>query len=447
MDKKINRVSATLVSVGILIGFGIFFKADDMYILNGVHPNLLLVSWIIVGAITIMGAYVIGQLVPLIKNSEGLASYLEFIGGKKLAYFASIFLIFMYVPIYLGMLSRMFALYFYDLLGLEHDNSVYFISIIVLTLVFIWNYLSTKLSVKISDLSTIFKILPLLAVFIIGLFFGDINQSIQADTSYMVDMPLLVIILAPLTAMMMTLDGWISISSLSHRIDNPEKSMPIVFVATLLIVLSVYILYFFGISLIFDVTHTNWLLIGDNYLAMIFENYFGQVGVSIVLTLVLISGLGCINGFYLSGIGYIESASAKGIIPMADKFKFDASINGANIFTSLLMYFLALLILGLYYLKDTTSFLNGVVIEDVSILFVSIFFFILFVGIIRYSIKHNYKRNKIVLPAIIAAIGQILIVLSFYVNTENSVIYVLIITFILYCSFKINQKFNSNFDL
>ncbi len=447
MGNKISSLSATLISVGILIGFGIFFKADDMYLLNGVHPQLLIVSWIIVGFITIMGAYCIGQVVPLTEKSEGIATYMELTNGKLLAYFTTIFMIIMYTPIYLGLLSKMFASYFFDLFNLEHSNYIYLVAVIILTFVFLWNYVSTKFAVKVSDLATIIKLIPLIFVFLIGLFFGEIDSSYTQTISYVEPKSLIVIILAPLTAMMITMDGWISIGSLSSRLNDPERNIPKIFVYTLLIVLGAYILYFIGIDLAFDIEHTNWAVIGNSYLPILFENYFGQVGVSLVLTLVLISGLGCINGFYISGLGYIESAASKNLIPFSSKFTFDKSLKGARFSTSVLLYALGLIYLFIYFLQDNSTLFSGVIIEDISILIVSIFFFILYISIVIFAVKKKYKIKKIIPSAIIATIGQILIMLSFIINTENAIFYVIIVFFMLIISLFINKKFNEDFSL
>ncbi len=445
MQKKINFTSATLVSVGILIGFGIFFKADDIFILNEGHASLVIISWLLVGMITIFGAYSVGQIVPLVPHADGFATYIEFLFGKHLAYFNSIFMVIIYVPIYLGLLSKMFASYFMDLLGL--DSGMYIIAFIVLTIVAIWNFISTKFSVKLSDVATIFKLIPLFAIFIIGLLFGEVSSDVPTTAAIVSDKSTIVLILAPLTAMMLTLDGWISIGALSHRIDDADKNVPRVFVATIAIVLLAYILYFIGIDFAFNIETTDWSVVGNSYLSILVNDIAGQVGVAVVLVLVLISGLGCLNGFYLSGFGYIEAAASKKHLPISDKLVYDERRKGGNPYASLINYFFGSVFLLFYYLQDTSDFMSGVIIDDLQVLFITLFSFILYLGIIKYAISKSYKIKKIVLPAIVALVGQGLIIMSFFVNSTNAFLYIFVTIFGLLLTYVLNKLFNPSFDL
>src|SRR5213083_3309703 len=74
--RAISRLDATALVVGSMIGSGIFIVSAD--ILRQVHsPGLLLVTWLLSGVMTLLGALSYGELAAMFPKAGGQYVYLR----------------------------------------------------------------------------------------------------------------------------------------------------------------------------------------------------------------------------------------------------------------------------------------------------------------------------------------------------------------------------------
>ena len=101
--------------VGIVIGSGVFFKAQD--ILNYTDGNMIFgtLAWIIGGIVMIICAFNFANFATKYEKVNGVVDYAEAIVGKKYAYMTGWFLSTIYFPAMTSVLAWVSARYSFTL--------------------------------------------------------------------------------------------------------------------------------------------------------------------------------------------------------------------------------------------------------------------------------------------------------------------------------------------
>ena len=98
LKKKYGLFTAIAMVVGIVVGSGVFFKAEKVLTATGGNLKLGILSWIIGGAIMVSCAYVFSLLATKIEKVNGVVDYAEATVGDKYAYLIGWFLSTIYYP-------------------------------------------------------------------------------------------------------------------------------------------------------------------------------------------------------------------------------------------------------------------------------------------------------------------------------------------------------------
>ena len=104
LEKKYGLVTAICMVVGIVIGSGVFFKAQD--VLNYTEGNMPLgiIAWLIGGLAMIIATLNLSTFGTHYEKVNGLVDYAEATVGKKYAYYVAWFNAIFYI---LGMTSTL----------------------------------------------------------------------------------------------------------------------------------------------------------------------------------------------------------------------------------------------------------------------------------------------------------------------------------------------------
>ncbi|MBQ6631592.1 MAG: amino acid permease, partial [Romboutsia sp.] len=169
LRKSIGLNAAISTVVGILIGSGVFFKPQAIYIATNGGPGLGLLAWLIAGLITISAGLTAAEISASIIKPGGFMVYLEEIYGERIGFLTGWMQLILFVPAIVAALGIIFAQECVSLLGL--NNNIYVIAIAVGLIVFIvlMNSLGAKFGGAIQTASTICKLLPLAVIIIFGL--------------------------------------------------------------------------------------------------------------------------------------------------------------------------------------------------------------------------------------------------------------------------------------
>jgi len=300
--QKIGLLTTTSLVVGNMIGAGIFLLPATL----ASYGSISLLGWVFTAAGALVLAKIFSNMSKIFVNKSGgpyaysKAGFGDFIGFLVAwGYWISIWVSNAALCIaIIGALSVFFPV-------LETSP----ILTVTISLSFIWgltwiNNRGVEASGKIQVITTVLKLLPLVFVILVGVFFFDIDNfpdfNLTGDSNWV----------ALSSAAAITLYAFLGIESASipaENIDNPEKTIP---KATMLGTVIATCVYIFGTIVLFGVLPIDILkdspapfaeagkIIGGDY-----AGYFVAAGAAI-------SAIGCLNGWILLS-GQLPMAAAK----------------------------------------------------------------------------------------------------------------------------------------
>ena len=161
LTKKYGLMTAIAMVVGIVIGSGVFFKAQDILIrLEGNMP-LGILAWVIGGFVIAGCATTFAVMASKYEHCGGPVDYAEATCGKGYAYFVSWFLAIIYYPAITSVLAWVSARYIGVIFGLDIVGSeVMMLAGVLLLFTFGYNALAPTLAGKLQISLTVIKMIP-----------------------------------------------------------------------------------------------------------------------------------------------------------------------------------------------------------------------------------------------------------------------------------------------
>ena len=325
MEQKLTRkyglLTAICMVVGTVIGSGIFFRNEAIVGYVGGRMWIGIAAWLIGGLITLSSTYVFGVLATRHERVGGLVDFAEAMFGRKYAYLFGWFMATMFYPTMSGILAWIAARFTVVLFAWDvnpfFSAQTYALAMFYLLIVYCINVLAQKLSGKFQVSTTFIKLVPLILMGVVGTIAGLANgttvANLQSDyVRVVVDNPFLSALVATVFAYL----GWDSVLSLNSEIKNSKKNLPIALVAGLLIITSVYVLYFIGI---FSAAPVQELADGAGVRGA-FVNVFSEIGGTALFVFIVISCLGTLNGLTMGGQRAFYILSARGQGPKPEMF-------------------------------------------------------------------------------------------------------------------------------
>ena len=98
MEKRYGLITAIALVVGIVIGSGVFFKAEKILNATGGNLPLGILAWVIGGMIMVSCAYTFAVMATKYEKVNGVVDYAEAAAGKKYGYYVGWFLAVLYYP-------------------------------------------------------------------------------------------------------------------------------------------------------------------------------------------------------------------------------------------------------------------------------------------------------------------------------------------------------------
>ena len=253
LQKRYGLFTAICMVVGIVIGSGVFFKAQDLLKYVGGNMPLGILAWFIGGAVMITCAATFANFATKYSKVNGVVDYAEAIVGEKYAYMVGWFISTIYYPAITGVLAWVSARYTLVLFDPGADiTGGLCMTLATFYLVFMYalNILSPKLAGKFQVSATVIKLVPLAIMVVVGTIAGLINGNtvdafVNTPAASEVDFGS---IFAGVGAAVFAYDGWIIATSINAELKNPKKNLPIALILGTLIIMVVYITYFIGLT-------------------------------------------------------------------------------------------------------------------------------------------------------------------------------------------------------
>lgn len=310
LTKKYGFWTASAMVVGIVIGSGVFFKADDVLIASGGRLPIALLAWLIGGTIMIITSYVFAKIATRIEKVNGIVDYFEEAYGPKSAYLVAWFFTYIYYPSLVAVLAWVSANYTSALIG--KPDALVLISFFYLLLFFALNMASPVLAGKWQISTTIIKLIPLGIIAIIGIIGGLLSgQTIKSFTESAQTLTSSAGGLAVATlATAFAYEGWILATTINAELKDAKKTLPRALILGALAVVLIYILYYLGIS--GSLSNDQVIAAGDKAPAMVISLIFGNLAGTILTVFVVISCLGTLNGLIMASVRGAYSIAVRG---------------------------------------------------------------------------------------------------------------------------------------
>lgn len=327
LQKRYGFWTAIAMVIGIVIGSGVFFKAEK--VLESTHGNMMLgvLSWIIGGGIMIICAYAFAILARRYAKVNGIVDYAEASLGTRYGYVVGWFMTMIYYPALTAVLSWVCARYSAALFGIGNPGEnilIYVIAICYLVAIYILNFLAPVLAGKFQVSTTFIKLIPLILMAVVGLFSGLLNGQTFKNFSYVTkdivatSNPLFTAIVATAFAY----EGWIVATTINAELKDSKKNLPRALIIGSIAIVIIYILYFLGISGSMPIEE--FLSGGEDSIKKAFFNTLGSVGGNTLFIFIVIACVGTLNGLTIACTRGLYSLSARNMGPNP---KFFSKIN------------------------------------------------------------------------------------------------------------------------
>lgn len=315
LEKKYGLTMAIAMVVGVVIGSGVFFKADDVLKMTNGNLVLALLAWGLGAFSMIFGALVFAEFAQRIEKSNGIVDYSEMAYGKKFGYLVGWFKGILYYAPLSAILAWVASLYSMILLGSDNPTNspmTWGLAVFYMIAIYFINYFTPVLAGKLQVASTVIKLIPLALVAIVGSITGLMNGvTAQNFTSAMNSIGGAGGTLATaVVATAFAYEGWIAAVTINSEIKDSKKNLPRALMIGATIVFVVYVTYFLGIA---SVLPTSAIMEqGDNAVSMTTAQLFGPTASTILTVFVIVSCLGTLNGLVLSTIRIPYSLAIRG---------------------------------------------------------------------------------------------------------------------------------------
>lgn len=119
LEKRYGLLTAIAMVVGIVIGSGVFFKAEKVLTATGGNLSLGILAWLLGGLVMILCAYNFALMATKHEKVSGVVDYAEVLVGGRYAYFFAWFAAVIYFPAMTSVVAWVAARYFGVLMGWE----------------------------------------------------------------------------------------------------------------------------------------------------------------------------------------------------------------------------------------------------------------------------------------------------------------------------------------
>jgi APA family basic amino acid/polyamine antiporter len=333
LERKYGLFTAICMVVGIVIGSGVFFKAQTILQKTGGNMPMGILAWLIGGAIMLVCLLTFAFMGQKYERVNGLVDYAEATVGPRYGYMMGWFSATIYFPgmtSALAWLSARYTLEFvvsvnpdFPLLipaaqgGCVLGPECMALTLFYLCAVYAMNALSPKLAGKFQTTTTVIKLIPLGLMTVVGLIYGlasgmlQENMTTVATVENVSSSPLFTAVCATAFAY----EGWIIATSINAEIKDSKKNLPIALIVGAFVIIAVYLFYFIGVAGGAPVQQ-----LVDVGAPVAFTNIFGGVLGNILNLFIAISCLGTTNGLMLGCTRCMYSLAARGEGPRPDVF-------------------------------------------------------------------------------------------------------------------------------
>jgi amino acid transporter len=311
LKRQIGLYAATAVTVGSIIGSGIFRSPHS--VARELHTEAwMLAAWIVGGLLSMTGSLVLAEIAVAYPQTGGLYCFIREGFGRRLAFvfgWASLAVI---KPTVIASITSVFAIYFCQAVGWPAGAQlpVGLAAICLLTFV---NWLGVREGTATQTILTSSKVLGILALCAVAFALphsgpgGEIGASAAPPASVH---PLLIAFVAAMIPILFAYDGWTDSTYVAGEIVNPSRTLPVAILGGTAIVIAVYVvtnLAYFAVLTPAEVA--TYEAVGSETVRRILGDWGGRA----LAILVAVSTFGTISASVLTGPRVTLAMAADGL--------------------------------------------------------------------------------------------------------------------------------------
>lgn len=411
---KISNFSALMIILGSVVGTGVFFNASS--VLNAVKGNgfLSIISWVLGGVMALAGGLTFAELGVLYPEDSGLVVYLEKTFGKRVGFLAGWMQMVLCFPALLAAISLVFGKQLVALFHLDTNYST-IVALVMVGVVLLFNVINMSYGVKIQNIFTISKFVPIILIVVFGLLYAD-KQPITNHYVLPVEQgETLSYFGSALLTTLFAYDGWMVLSNVVGKLDNPTKNLPRIFLLGLSLVTITYILINTVYLLVVPI---NELLSSEIVGKVVAERLFSGFGGTLVNFGILISIFGTLNGISMGGLAVPENMIKNNWLPYALKMH-----DKRQVFSGIVLFMMATILI-------LSGQLNHLM--DLAVFSLWVFFVLAFIAvmILRHTKKDSVRAYKVPLYPLVpllAIFGGLYIIVNTIIANQIVSLYFIIL--------------------
>lgn len=297
LRRDLGYLDATSVMVGAMIGSGIFIVPG--LVAEAVpHPVLIVGIWVFAGLLILAGAITFAELAAAFPESGGAYAFLREAYGQPLAFLNGWAIFAANKTASVAVLSFLFATYVADLVPLPAGWGVKGVALTLIVLLTALNYVGVRYAGLVQSLSTVLKVVALVAIAFAGLAFAP--QA--SDAGQVLDLPgglgLLSAVGVALVPAFFAYDGWANAPQVGDEVRDPERNLPLALITGMLLVTAVYALMNVAYLRVLGTEAFAQSLFPA---AEVAQALVGPVGRDVIVATVLVSLFGTTNAVIISG--------------------------------------------------------------------------------------------------------------------------------------------------
>lgn len=297
LKRQIGLATATALVVGEVVGVGIFLTPAGMTKSLG-SPLIVLIVWLVAGAMALCGALCFGELAARRPEAGGGYVYLRDAYGPPLAFLFGWMGLLVVDPGLTAAFAVGTASYIGYALGLSSFwvKTVAVASIVLLAVV---NIRGVRLGGSIVRWLTLIKIAVLLFIVLwgFGAGLGDWGNFTPFVAQRAGSAPLAGALAGALVSAFFSFGGWWDLSKLGGEVRDPGRTLPRAYTYGLVVVVAVYVLT--SAAFVYLVPAER-VTSGEAFAAQAGEALFGRTGGIIFTCVVVVAVLGSLAAFTMS---------------------------------------------------------------------------------------------------------------------------------------------------
>lgn len=437
-DKVKNReiygpMMTIAMIVGVVIGSGIYFKVDDILSYAGGNVGLGMLIIALGSFAIVFGSLSLSELAIRHSEAGGIFYYYAHYIHPGLAISLGIFTAYVYLPTVIAVVAWVAANF---TLGSQASlEMTTLLAAVYLFLLTVLNIYSKWIAGYFQSLSTVVKIIPLLAIALVGIFWkGDFPQAPQItpiDVGWNW--------LSGLLPLYFAYDGWTIVASIAPEIKNPKRNLSRSFIIGPLVILGLYLLFFYGLNRILG---PDFILgAGNDAVVYATRMIYGEWVGKLLLVIIIIAVLGVSNGMLLATMRLPQAFAEWGWIKSPHfaqiHLKYQLSIPA-----SLSVAGVTLMWLGVHYIVTKFHLLPRSDISEITIVFNNlsfVFLYLIVLNLYRKGIIKN-KLTGLVAPVLAIVSALILLIGGLMTNFATVSLFFAFCLFFCLCSFVFYQK-------